>query len=164
MEPNQTWQGIGSAKIKPKTIIGIQNSNQDKVQNAAQAIFDYLTREVKLPVECLEINLTLKQGESDSRLSRGINESGLIRPDFGKPFTGLFFEIIVVKVILNDQNNEEFKNFLKVYLEGVIIHYFIYFGSDYSNWEFSHRNRKASVHSNKAARHVNFPIIQILLD
>lgn len=161
MEANQTWIGLADSKTELEAMNEINQPNQILVQKTASDILTYIIHDMKLVVESLVIHLTLKQSHTDARLARGINEDGIIAPDFGKPFTGLFFDTITVKVKPIGEETKDKVKFLTRYLEGLIIHYFIILRSDYSNWELSHRNRKAAPHSNMAARHMNYPKIII---
>ncbi len=134
------------------------------VQNEAISIKKHLRKFLSPIIDTFDIQLSLKEGEKSERLSRGINEIGLIKPDFGKPFYHLFYEDIQIILNVKKEVKIDGNEFMERYITGLIMDYFIQHPSDFSNWELNQRNRKASGHANMPARHINFPKIQLHLE
>jgi hypothetical protein len=63
------------------------------------------------------------------------------------------------------KTSKKLKEFMALYVEGLVIDYFIQHPSEYSNWEFSYRNRKGHriATGRSPATIINFPSIQINL-
>jgi dolichyl-phosphate-mannose--protein O-mannosyl transferase len=157
------WQGIASSDNYADNLLAFAGGNEYKrfAQKTVILLLEFLEANLGSVIKKIRINLVIKQGDADERLARGINENGLIKPDFGKSFIGIYFLIAIITIRTHDESGEGKNTFLKKYVEGLVIDYFIQHPSDYSNWEFNHRNRKASGHANMAARNINFPEIQI---
>ena len=117
-------------------------------------------------IEEIRCELTLRQGATDERLARGINEDGIISPDYGKPFHGRYIQKVVIEVLPRGDHSIESQTFLEAYFKGLAIQYFVMNVTEFSNWEFSHQNplSRGSLRGNFASRNVNFPMIQILHD
>jgi hypothetical protein len=83
--------------------------------------------------------------------------------DFGKAFSGHYFESLSLHIHTKKQTLEKTKEILKLYVEGLVIEYFIQHPSEYSNWEFSFRNRKGHRIATglSPSTIINFPFIQI---
>ncbi len=161
---NRTWIGLANSKLQT---IEPPVSAQDYtsiVQNEAIAVHQCLDKHLSFILDKLEIQIDLKEGDSSERLARGINELGLIKPDFGKPFKNLFYDRIQVSLKFKKINKESKSEFVERYVTGLIIQYFMDHPSEYSNWEFNERNRKAAMHPLMTARKVNFPNIVINLE
>jgi hypothetical protein len=114
-------------------------------------------------IQSLDAKLSLVQSDHSPRLERGINESGLIRPDYGKPFTGYYFDSLHVTVKTQPVTKKQTIVFLESYLEGLIIAYFVQHPSVASNWENSFRNpnRSRIATTSSPSSIINFPSIEI---
>ena len=114
----------------------------------------------------IRCELTIRQGATDERLGRGINEDGIISPDYGKAFHGRYIQKVVIEVLPQGDHDKESQAFLEAYFKGLAIQYFVMNVTEFSNWEFSNQNplSRGSFRGNHASRNVNFPMIQVLAD
>jgi len=163
----QTWVGKASLNALSKLNPSPHDQHQTIVQKTAEAMIFFLNEYTLEMIPYLEVELTLKQGHHDERLARGMNEEGLIPPDFGKEFVGYYFKDLIVQVKVDQAMDEETKTFITRYVEGLMITYFLQNPSEYSNWEFHHRHRSTAIqsshHPSSAALKINFPQIRIVL-
>jgi hypothetical protein len=161
----QTWVGKASLNAIAKLNPSPHDQHQAIVQKTAEVMILFLNYFLLEMIPNLEVELTLKQGHHDERLARGMNEEGLIRPDFGKEFVGYYYKDLIVQVKVDQAMDEETKTFITRYVEGLMMTYLLQNPSKYSNWEFHHRHRstvtQSSHHPSSAALKINFPQIQI---
>lgn len=73
-----------------------------------------------------------------------MNEMGIIAPDFGKDFQGVFFDHLEIHLTTSGELTQSKQEFLEKYTNGLIRNHFIGHPTAYSNWELSHHNPKVS--------------------
>lgn len=163
--PEKTWIGVSHTKITNQEVVS-KDPEQTVVNQEAKAIALYLKKELEVFDLGVEIILTLKQGYRDSRLERGINELGIIGPDFGKEFTGRYFQTLELKSDLSGKKNKQKRDFLEPYLESLMKKYWINHVTPYSNWEFNHENKFGPKPKNDLSTSffINFPWFKIDLN
>ena len=139
--------------------------NQKLVDETLFRLLNDLKPNLEPLIQSLDAKLSLVQSDRNPRLERGINESGLIRPDYGKPFPGYYFDSLQVTVKTQPGTKKQTIVFLESYLEGLIIAYFVKHPSAASNWENSFRNQKGPRIGSTASPStmINFPSIEIHL-
>lgn len=137
--------------------------NQKLVNETLLRLLNDLKPNLEPLIQSLDVKLSLVQSDRSPRLERGINESGLIRPDYGKPFTGYYFDSLQVTVKTQPGTKKQTIKFLESYLEGLIIAYFVQHPSVASNWEHSFRNpnRARIPTTSSPSSIINFPSIEI---
>jgi len=142
-----------------------KDSNQKLVDETLLHLLNDLKPNLEPLIQSLDVKLSLLHSDRSPRLERGINESGLIRPDYGKPFTGYYFDSLHVTVKTQPGTKKQTIKFLESYLEGLIIAYFVQYPSVASNWENSFRNQKGPRIGSTASPStmINFPSIEIHL-
>ena len=162
--PEKTWIGVSHTKIRSQDFVS-KDPEQTIVNQEARAIAQYLQKELEVFDVGIEFTLTLKQGYRDPRLERGINELGIIDPDFGKEFTGRYYQTLEIKSDLSGKKNKQKRDFLEPYLESLMKKYWINHVTPYSNWEFNHQNKFGPKAKNdlSTSYFVNFPEVKIIL-
>ncbi len=162
--PEKTWLGVSHTKITNQDVVST-NPEQTIVNQEARAIAQYLQKEIEVFDVEIEITLTLKQGYRDPRLERGINELGIIGPDFGKEFTGRYYQTLELKSDLSGKKNKQKRDFLELYFESLMKKYWINHVTPYSNWEFNHQNKFGPKPKNDLSTYffINFPEVKIIL-
>jgi hypothetical protein len=156
-----TWNGV--YPVVSNTLV--KDKEQKIVNDTVASLVAFLQPFLQSVVSDYEINLNLVQDETNPRLARGMNEEGRMGRDFGKSFTGKYFEALSLNIHTKKQTLEKTKEFLTLYVEGLVIDYFIQNPSEYSNWEFSYRNRKGHriATTQSPATIINYPYINITL-
>jgi hypothetical protein len=154
-----TW--IGVYPVLLKTLV--KDKEQKMVNDTVASLVAFLQPFLKTFIKDFEVSLRFIQDSTNPRLERGMNEDGIMGRDFGKAFSGQYFESLSLNIHTKKQTLEKTKEFLKLYVEGLVIEYFIQHPSEYSNWEFSFRNRKGHriATGQSPATIINFPFIQI---
>jgi hypothetical protein len=139
------------------------DSTQKLVDETLLGLLNDLKPNLEPLIQSLDAKLSLLQSDRSPRLERGINESGLIRPDYGKPFPGYYFNSIQVTVKTQPGTKKQTIVFLESYLEGLIVAYFVQHPSVASNWENSFRNpnRSRIATTSSPSSIINFPSIEI---
>ncbi len=162
--PEKTWIGVSHTKTMNQEVV-TKDPEQTIVNQEVKAIAQYLKKELEVFDVGIEITLTFKQGYRDSRLERGINELGIIGPDFGKEFTGRYFQMLELKSDLSGKKHKQKRDFLEPYLESLMKKYWINHITPYSNWEFNFQNKYAPQPKNglSTSHLVNFPGIKVEL-
>ena len=162
--PEKTWIGVSHTRITSQEVV-TKDPEQTIVNQEVDSIAHYLKKELAVFNVLIEITLTLKQGYRDSRLERGINELGIISPDFGKEFIGRYYQNLELKSDLSGKKNKQKRDFLEPYLEFLMKKYWINHVTAYSNWEFNHVNKFGPKAKNDLSTSffINFPGIKILL-
>jgi hypothetical protein len=162
--PEKTWIGFTNTKENSLEVVS-NDIEQTIVNKEVYAITQYLKKELEVFDVVFEMILTLKQGYRDPRLERGINELGIISPDFGKEFTGLYFQMLELKSDLSGKKHKQKRDFLEPYLESLMKKYWINHITPYSNWEFNFQNKYAPQPKNglSTSHFVNFPGIKVEL-
>jgi hypothetical protein len=137
--------------------------NQKLVDETLLQLLNDLKPNLEPLIQSLDVKLNLLQSDRSPRLERGINESGLIRPDYGNPFTGYYFDSLHVTVKTQPGTKNQTIKFLDSYLEGLIIAYFLKHPSAASNWENSFRNQNQVRFptTSSPSTFINFPSIEI---
>jgi hypothetical protein len=137
--------------------------NQRLVDDTLRGLLDDLHTHLHHVMLTMEGQLTLVESDRAQRLERGINENGLIGRDYGKTFKGYYFDLLTVTVKTKPGTKKKTHAFLKPYIEGVIIAYFIKNPSVASNWEYSfrHPNGRIIATTSSPASIINFPQIEI---
>jgi hypothetical protein len=140
-----------------------KDSTQKLVDETLLRLLNDLKPNLEPLIQSLDAKLSLVQSDRSPRLERGINESGLIRPDYGKPFPGYYFNSIQVTVKTQPGTKKQTIVFLESYLEGLIVAYFVQHPSVASNWENSFRNpnRSRIATTSSPSSIINFPSIEI---
>ncbi len=163
--PEKTWIGVSHTKTMNHEVV-TKDPEQTNVNQEAGAIAQYLQKELEVFDVGIEITLTLKQGYKDPRLERGINELGIIGPDFGKEFTGRYYQTLELTSDLSGKKNKQKRDFLEPYLESLMKKYWINHVTPYSNWEFNHQNKFGPKPKNDLSTSffINFPFILIKID
>lgn len=161
---DQTWTGVLKVPSKSKqhpSSDPLQKLVDETLRGLRDDLLPYLTTTVK----SFEAQLTLVKRDRSVRLSRGINEEGMISRDFGKSFTGYYFESLKLQLKTPKGTKKKLIAFLHLYVEGLVIQYFINHPSEVSNWENSYRNQNGSRISSTASPStmINFPAIEIHL-
>jgi hypothetical protein len=159
---------IWTAKVATSQLMNVAfdiDANQRVVNQEAFRLAQDLRNHLLVFDVGAEIALSLKESDRDPRLARGMNELGLIKPDFGKPFQGLYFDALTIQVAIGGKNLKQKKEFLEPYLRHRVIQFLIQHPTPYSNWEFSWKNRQAPnpYHGIQTSRSVNFPSIQVAM-
>jgi hypothetical protein len=162
--PEKTWIGVSHTKITNREVDST-NPEQTIVSQEASAIAQYLQKELEVFDVGIEIKLTFRQGYRDPRLERGINELGIIGPDFGKEFTGRYYQTLELTSDLSGKKNKQKRDFLEPYLESLMKKYWINHVTPYSNWEFNHQNKFGPKPKNdlSTSYFVNFPEVKITM-
>ena len=162
--PEKTWIGVSYTKVNSLEVVS-NNPEQNIVNHEVDAIAQYIKKELEVFDVGIEITLTLKQGYRDPRLERGINELGIIEPDFGKEFAGRYFQTLEFKSDFSGKKNKQKRDFLEPYLESLMKKYWINHVTPYSNWEFNHQNKFGPKAKNdlSTSYFVNFPEVKIIL-
>jgi len=162
--PEKTWIGVSHTKIRSQDFVS-KDPEQTIVNQEARAIAQYFQKELEVFDVGIEFTLTLKQGYRDPRLERGINELGIIDPDFGKEFTGRYYQTLELKSDLSGKKNKQKREFLEPYLESLMKKYWINHVTPYSNWEFNHQNKFGPKPKNdlSTSYFVNLPEVKIIL-
>lgn len=163
--PEKTWIGVSHTNLTNQEVDST-NPEQTIVNQEARAIAQYLQKELEVIDVGVEITLTFKQGYRDPRLERGINELGIIGPDFGKEFTGRYYQTLELKSDLSGKKNKQKRDFLEPYLESLMKKYWINHVTPYSNWEFNHQNKFGPKAKNDLSTSffINFPGIIIKIN
>jgi hypothetical protein len=140
-----------------------KDSTQKLVDETLLQLLNDLKPNLEPLIQSLEVKLSLVHSDRSPRLERGINESGLIRPDYGKPFPGYYFDSLHVTVKTQPGTKKQTIKFLESYLEGLIIAYFVKHPSAASNWENSFRNPNLVRFptTSSPSTFINFPSIEI---
>jgi hypothetical protein len=154
-----TWIGVYPDLPKPL----VKDKEQKIVNDTVASLGAFLHPFLKTFIKDFEISLRFIQDSTNPRLERGMNEDGIMGRDFGKAFSGQYFDTLSVTIHTPTKTLDKTKEFLKLYVEGLVIEYFIQHPSEYSNWEFSFRNRKGHriATGQSPATIINFPFIQI---
>jgi hypothetical protein len=162
--PEKTWIGVNHTRITSQEVVS-NDPEQIIVNHEVDAIAQYLKKELEVFDVGIEITLTLKQGYRDPRLERGINELGIIGPDFGKEFTGQYFQTLEIKSDLSGKKNKQKRDFLKPYLESLLKKYWINHVTPYSNWEFNYENKFGPRSKNdlSTSYFINFPEVKTIV-
>ncbi len=162
--PEKTWIGVSHTKITNQEVVS-NDPEQTLVNQEAKAIALYLKKELEVFDVGIEIIITLKQGYRDPRLERGINELGIIGPDFGKEFTGRYFQTLELKSDLSGKKNKQKQDFLEPYLDFLMKKYWIKHLTPYSNWEFNYQNKFGPRPKNdlSTSYFINFPEVKTKL-
>ena len=92
-----TWTGIIHYPTQDPTHSS-NDPNQKLVDETLLRLLNDLKPNLEPLIQSLEVKLSLVQSDRSRRLERGINESGLIGPDYGKLFTGYYFDSLHVTV------------------------------------------------------------------
>lgn len=114
----------------------------------------------------VSIEVHFREGGFDERLQRGINEAGIIAPDFGKRFFGYYIQKVIVSsaYVTFDNAAERLKTIDELTFklaEHLVAHY-----SRLTNYEFNTKYRyKANLHplhdgTNKPYHFINFPLFE----
>ena len=158
---DQNWLGVANLIPDSSEIAIAKDEYASIVQQQATAIIESL-RALKIDnVVNLTCQLLLKRGQKDIRLQRGINEIGLIIPDFGKPFLGLYYQRMVIVITFNKTTPSEKKLIIQDKITAFMKSYWMNQPTAYSNWEFNQENRqRLRTHNGlQTARYINFPEI-----
>jgi hypothetical protein len=158
--PIQTWIGV-STSSRIKNPIPFKDEKLQLVHDQADMIHAYIKSQFYKYGHLIEVVLTLRHSNTDERLNRFLDEPGLIAPEYGKKFLGLYFQKIKIEMYpLNEMKG--FIETIKKQFDALIVKYFIENPSAYSNWEFSLRNPKPvkTYKGIQTAVIVNFPLIE----
>ena len=157
-----TWTSVIRYPTKDP-VVETKDSNQKLVDETLLRLLNDLKLNLEPLIQSLDVKLSLVQSDRSRRLERGINESGLIGPDYGKPFTGYYFDSLHVTVKTQPGTKKQTIVFLESYLEGLVIAYFVQHPSVASNWENSFRNpnRARIPTTSSPSTIINFPSIEI---
>lgn len=159
--PPNTWFGEASTELEIKNI-KFENTYHQAAQEKAIELFTLLKENLITGVASIEVFLSIRKSPFSERLQRGMNEMGIIAPDFGKDFQGVFFDHLEIHLKTTGTLTQSKQEFLEKYTKGLIRNHFIEHPTTYSNWELSHHNPKASTR-NHASSSVNFPPLKVNL-
>jgi len=154
-----TWIGVYPVLLKTF----VKDKEQKMVNDTVASLVEFLQPFLKTFIKDFEISLRFIQDSTNPRLERGMNEDGIMGRDFGKVFSGQYFDTLSVTIHTPTKTLDQTKEFMKLYVEGLVIDYFIQHPSEYSNWELSYRNRKGHriATGQSPATIINFPLINI---
>ena len=157
VKPN--W--IGVYPVLSKALV--KDKEQKIVNDTVASLVVFLQPFIQPIVKDFEVSLRFIQDSTNHRLERGMNEDGIMNCDFGKAFYGQYFDTLGITIHTPPTTRDKTKEFMKLYVEGLVIDYFIQHPSEYSNWELSYRNRKGHriATGQSPASIINFPFIQI---
>jgi hypothetical protein len=158
LSPN-SWFGEASTELEIKNL-RFENTYHQAAQEKAIELLTLLKKNLITGVASIEVFLSIRKSPFSERLQRGINEMGIIAPDFGKDFLGAFFDHLEIHLTTSGELTQSKQEFLVKYTKGLIRNHFIEQPTAYSNWELSHHNPKASSRNHASGR-VNFPAINI---
>ena len=159
-DQSETWIGI-SIPFKDAKSVAYENSTLKYVHVKADQIANFIKLHLFKSRPLFELSLTLRKANTDDRLRRFTDEPGLIASDFGKKFTGLYFQKIKVQMYVIDERKEYIET-LRKHFESLVVRYFIDNPSKYSNWEYSLRNPRPikTYKGIQTAVIVNFPLFE----
>jgi hypothetical protein len=159
---DKTWIG-STANFKHGDKPAFSDINLQHVHEQAMLIYEELKRQFTNLEISFDIELTLRKAATDPRLQRGINERGLIAPDFGKPYKGLYFQKVLLQLHSLNRRSQDERQSIEKTLQALLVQYWIDHPSDYSNWELSYRNPRPvkSFNGIKTAMTINFPLIEV---
>lgn len=160
LNQNETWTGV-SRGFDVNNPIPYRDERLQLVHEEAAKIYAYIKKEFYKHSFLIEVVLTLRQSNTDERLSRFLNEPGLIAPEFGKKFTGLYFQKVKIEMDVYNERKEYIET-LRKFFESLVVKYFIENRTPYSNWEYSLRNPNPikTFKGNQTAVIVNFPLFE----
>lgn len=158
----KTWTGVLRYPNKA-TVQGSDEPNQKLIDDTLLGLLHDLQPHLKGLMQRCDFTLNLVESDRSRRLERGINESGLIAPDFGKTFTGVYFESLQVTLKTPKGTKKKTIAFLQPYVEGLIMTFFMKHPSIASNWEHNFRNPNAGriATTSSPSTMINFPIIAL---
>ena len=156
-----TW--IGVYPVRSEALV--TDKEQKIVNDTVASLIAFLQPYLQVVIQGLDVNLTFIQQSTNPRLERGINEEGMMGRDFGKSFSGRYFDTLGMTIHTPPKTSKKLKEFIPLYVEGLVIDYFIQHPSEYSNWEFSYRNRQGHriATGRSPATIINFPLINITM-
>jgi|GEM_PF-3466325 len=158
----KTWTGVIRYPSKAP-VRASHEPNHKLIDDTLLGLLNDLQVNLKTLMHRCDLTLTLVESDRSRRLERGINESGLIAPDFGKTFTGVYFESLQVTLKTPKETKKKTIAFLQPYVEGLIMTYFMRHPSVASNWENSFRNPNTGRIATTASPStmINFPSIAL---
>ena len=158
----KTWTGVmrypSKAPVRPS-----DEPNQKLIDDTLIGLLHDLQAHLKGLLHLCDLTLNLVESDRNRRLERGINESGLIAPDYGKTFTGIYFESLQVTLKTPKGTKKKTIAFLQLYVEGLIMTYFMKHPRVASNWENSFRNPNGGriATTSSPSTMINFPSIAL---
>jgi hypothetical protein len=158
---DQNWLGVAKLIPVSSDITIAKEENASLVQQKATDIIEFLKPLHIENVVQITCQLLLKRGQKDMRLQRGINEGGILMPDFGKPFLGLYFQRMVIVITFIEDVSTDKKITIQDNVTASMKLYWMNQPTAYSNWEFNQENRqRLRTHNGlQTARYINFPEI-----
>ncbi len=158
----KTWTGVIRYPSKA-AVRASDEPNQKLIDDTLFVLLNDLQTHLKDLMHRCDLTMNLVESDRSRRLERGINESGLIAPDFGKTFTGIYFESLQLNLKTPKGTKKKTIAFLQAYVEGLIMTYFMKHPSVASNWEHNFRNPNAGRISTTSSPStmINFPSIAL---